>query len=242
MENSLLSPCIFPLLMVIFFGFLYYIANLYEKRKLAEYQAFALANGFEFQPSMLENATGSWFEQMFSSTTTKHAFLQTLTLFRPITTISGAVKYIFTSQTAELKFTAFQYSYTTGSGKNRTTHYYTVAYVDLPVYAPGFEISGEDIFDKIGKVFGGQDIDLEYADFNDMFRIKSPDEKFTHDVLHPNMMEWFTAVQPPGFQWQGNRIVLYKSGTLETNFVLNSRAQIDQFWKLVPDFVKQDHS
>lgn len=235
------TPCCFPLIFVALVLILLYFSSVYEKRKIAEYQAFARANGFEFRPLLSEHSAGNWFDQLFASTTTKHAFLQPLTSFRPITTIGGNVKYCFTSQTNDTNYTAFQYSYSTGSGKNRTTHYYTVALVDLPISAPGLEISNEDVFDKIGKVFGGQDIELENFDFNQRFRIKSPDEKFAHDVLHPQMMEWFMAVNPPGFQWQANRIVLYESGNLDLQFVLNSRAQLHQFWNLIPDFVKQDH-
>jgi hypothetical protein len=241
MFNSLsaLTPfafiCFFTVLVVV----LGFAASAMRKKKMEEFFKFAVANGLEFRGD-LGGSQGGFFETLFSGVQNTHAFLAQFEGYQPIFRMNAKVLYVFDGMAGGLPFTAFHYQYTTSSGKNTQTHYYMVASVELPIWTSDLAVSTEDVFDKIGKAFGGQDIQFESDEFNRRFRVMGSDEKFAHDVLHPQMMEWFMSVVPPGFQMKGRRVVLWRSGQLRTDFVMDSRAMLGQFWELVPEYVKEE--
>lgn len=84
---------------------------------------------------------------------------------------------------------SFKYTYTSGSGKNQTTHTYHIVALHLPAPLLWLRLSPEGIGTAIGKFFGGQDVQLESKAFNDEWRVQGPDNQFTFDFLHPRMME-----------------------------------------------------
>ena len=85
--------------------------------------------------------------------------------------------------------TAFRYSYSTGSGKNRSTAVFQVAVVALPAYLPNLELTPEGIGARLARAFGGEDIQFESEDFNRAWRVRAGVVKFAHDVIHPRMMQ-----------------------------------------------------
>ncbi|MBW2274221.1 MAG: hypothetical protein JRG96_13190 [Deltaproteobacteria bacterium] len=72
----------------------------------------------------------------------------------------------------------FGYSFTTGSGKNKSTYQQTVVALRVAnVRLPAFQLSPEGFFDKIGTAFGGQDIDLDTdPEFSRRNRLRGEDE------------------------------------------------------------------
>ncbi|UFU02750.1 hypothetical protein LQF12_14870 [Ruania suaedae] len=81
------------------------------------------------------------------------------------------------------------YQYTTGSGKNRSTHHFHVIALHLPAALPWLQLSPESVGDSIAKFFGGQDIEFESQAFNEAWRVKAPPGQYAFDVIHPRMME-----------------------------------------------------
>ena len=110
--------------------------------------------------------------------------------------------------------TSFTYKYDTGSGKNRTTHYHHVVAFSLPARLPWLRLEPEGFGDSIAKFFGGQDIELESAQFNDRWRVKGPEGQFPYDFLHPRMMERLLAPDAYGssITVEGSDIYFYRSG------------------------------
>lgn len=84
---------------------------------------------------------------------------------------------------------SFGYRYTTGSGKNQTTHRFHVVSLHLPVPLPWLQLTPEGFGASIAKFFGGQDITFESAAFNDAWRVKGPEGQYPFDFIHPRMME-----------------------------------------------------
>ena len=103
-------------------------------------------------------------------------------------------------QTYRAKMGDYHYRITSGSGKSRSTRTYTFSYliVDLP-YArvPNLYLREEGIFDALAGFLGFDDIDFESAEFSKRFHVKSRDKKFAYDVIHPGMMEFLLAREPP---------------------------------------------
>ncbi|WP_425307986.1 DUF3137 domain-containing protein [Ammonicoccus fulvus] len=78
-------------------------------------------------------------------------------------------------------------------------------------------------------------IRFESSQFNDQFKVRSTDERFAHDVIHPRMMEFLHAAKPPGFAIQDGRIRPDLHYSVE-----NLSAMIDfleGFFGRVPSFV-----
>jgi len=85
--------------------------------------------------------------------------------------------------------TAFRYSYTTGSGKNKSTSVFHVVVVPLPAYLPNLELTPGGIGSRLAKTCGGEDIQFESEDFNQAWRVRAGVVKFAHDVVHPRVRE-----------------------------------------------------
>lgn len=88
---------------------------------------------------------------------------------------------------------AFDYQYTTGSGKNRHTHHLSACLQPVGLRLPNLIIRPETLLDKMGAVVGFDDIDFESDEFSREFCVKSADRKFAYDVCHPQMMSWLLA-------------------------------------------------
>ena len=85
----------------------------------------------------------------------------------------------------------FSYEYTTGSGKNSTTHRHTCALVALPFVAPHTKIGPEGFWSGIGKKLGIRDIEVESPTFNERYRVNGDDERFAVTMLDGRAIDWF---------------------------------------------------
>jgi hypothetical protein len=109
----------------------------------------------------------------------------------------------------EIDVKLFDYRYSTGSGKNRTTHNRSACILDIPVrYGfPYMIIRPEGFFDKFASIVGFNDIDFESVEFSKKYYVKGKDRRFAYDVVHPRMMEFLLEVGGV-FIELGNRSVL----------------------------------
>ena len=105
--------------------------------------------------------------------------------------------------------TAFDYKYTTGSGKNRQTHVFSAMIVTAPIPLKPLLIRRENFFDKITEFFGADDIDFESAEFSRKFFVKSPDKKWAYDVIHQRMMEYMLTGPEFSVQFAGDSIIAW---------------------------------
>jgi hypothetical protein len=104
----------------------------------------------------------------------------------------------------------FRYKVTSGSGKSRRTRTCRFSYliVHPPWPTPALLIRPEGLFDRVKGVFGFDDIDFESDEFSRRFWVKSSDKRFAYDVLHPRMMEFLLAAQPPMLDIEGGALCL----------------------------------
>lgn len=96
-------------------------------------------------------------------------------------------------ETDELTIAIFDYKYTTGSGKNSSTHNQTLVMLHSHKLAnPSFTMRPEGFFDKIGGMLGFKDIDFEsHPKFSDSFVLKSSDEEATRQFFNAPLLEFF---------------------------------------------------
>ncbi|MDQ7779076.1 MAG: hypothetical protein RDV41_05140 [Planctomycetota bacterium] len=84
----------------------------------------------------------------------------------------------------------FDYRYTTGSGKNQSTHVSSVCTVEIQRELPGITARPEHFFDKIAAAIGWDDIDFEESpEFSKKFCVKSADKEFARKFFNKPMMD-----------------------------------------------------
>ncbi len=135
--------------------------------------------------------------------------------------------------------TSFHYTYTTGSGKNRTTHHFHVVAYSLPARLPWLQLEPEGVGDSIAKFFGGQDIEFESASFNEAWRVKGPEGQFPYDFLHPRMMQ--RLLQPDtaraSITVEGSDLYLYRSGKQQLAAIQPSLQLLSDLVDQIPRFL-----
>lgn len=110
---------------------------------------------------------------------------------------------------------SFQYQFTTGSGKNRSTHTYHVVSLSLPARLPWLSLTPDGAGAGVAKFFGGQDLNFESQAFNDAWRVQGPEGRFAYDFIHPRMMDRLMAPDALGrsITVEGNDIFIAVSGS-----------------------------
>jgi hypothetical protein len=105
---------------------------------------------------------------------------------------------------------AFDYQYTTGSGKNQSTHHYQVAVLGLPIVAAGLRMRSETVFDRVASWVGWDDIDFESDEFSRRYHVACEDRKFAYDIFHARLIEHLLACgDVPDLEMKANLVVLY---------------------------------
>lgn len=144
----------------------------------------------------------------------------------PFRLFGGEAKEIFEGTWAPTghHFAAFNYSYTETSTDSQghttsNTYHFEVRVLSLPRSLPSLAISEEGFFAKVGKLFGGQDIEFESDDFNRAFRVTSDDARFAYGVIHPQLMEWLLGPGRTLVPWRIDRgyLITFETGPLDIN-------------------------
>lgn len=132
----------------------------------------------------------------------------------------------------------FDYRYVTGHGKNRTTHWYGVAILDLPYPVRPLRVRPEHAFDKLGEFFGADDIDFESAEFSRRFHVAAPDRKWAYDIIQARMMEFLLAA-PGGFAWEmgSHEIAAYQVGHAQPQDYEQALALLQGVRDHIPEFI-----
>jgi hypothetical protein len=134
----------------------------------------------------------------------------------------------------------FDYQYTTGSGKNRTTHHYAIAAAKVPLAFPPTRIRPEGMFDKLKGLLGFEDINFESEQFSRRYHVSCAQRQRAFDLIHPRMIEFLLSVEPRDWQLSGPVLMLARAGTHQPPDVLRSVQLIEQFLSLVPQYLRQD--
>lgn len=130
------------------------------------------------------------------------------------------------------------YRYTTGSGKNQTTHRLSVILLSPP-YRPGpsLLLRREWLGDKLLGALGFDDIDFESEEFSRKFLVKSNDKQFAYAVIHPRMIEFLLQTTPPHVELRDGVCLLYEgmSSRLSPDEFRKHLAWANEFFQLWPE-------
>ena len=161
-------------------GLVMYLQHKARQRKIAEFTAFAAQRGWHYtvrDRSLVDRFLGDPFGRGHSRN----------------------AEHVLRGEHRGRGILVFEYSYkeTHGSGQDRRTETYThtVVSVSLPSAKPTLQVGREGIGRKLLGFVGVRDLQLESEQFNETFHIKTDNDRFAYDILHPRMMEWMLADQ-----------------------------------------------
>ena len=208
---------VFGVMVAAMFGFAYWS----HKKRTEKWTAWTRARGWTYRgkwPEMVRTFTGGPFG-VGSSRSANYGYEGTF---------DGA------------RAAGFAYQYTTGSGKNRSTHHYHVAFIRIPgARFPRLDISRENW----GTRTFLSDIEFEDAEFNREWRVKCDQRRFAHDVVHPRVMRWLTTQPAPRFSelwFEGDCILVSIRGRLEPEHVDGYLRYLTDWARTLPRFVMQN--
>lgn len=140
---------------------------------------------------------------------------------------------------------SFSYYWTTGSGDNKNRHTRRVTMLRGGPLLPRLEVEADTIVAKIRAAAAGGDHNVELAEFNKAWSVRATDERVSHAVLHPLMIDRF--MQPD--LW--GRSVFFEAGHVGLvdyvvqleNIVTHTDAAVAilrEIEALIPNFLRTD--
>lgn len=109
----------------------------------------------------------------------------------------------------------FQLCYTTGSGKNRQTHWWVVALLRIERPFPELTLAPENILSRFGQALGFDDIDFESVEFSRAYAVRSRDKKFAYDFCNTGMMEYLLRHRGTTLELEHDVLALLANKRLE---------------------------
>jgi len=185
-------------IVVIFFiavaGVIIYIRKM-EKQRTEALAVVAKQLGGKFQKNPDENFQKSFDQfQLFSKGSSKK--------------IKNIISFNNLNNTCDI----FGYTFTTGTGKNRSISTQTVAsFSGRELDFPDFDLCPQNILHNIGKVFGYQDIDFESSpEFSDKYLLRGKNEKNIRSLFNQRLLKYFEKNDSHYVEARANRVIIYK--------------------------------
>jgi hypothetical protein len=136
---------------------------------------------------------------------------------------------------------AFDYRYTTGSGKNSHTYYHQAAVFEMPIVAPRLWLRRETVLDKVASWVGHDDLNFESAEFSGRYHVKCQVPKFAYDIFHNRLIEYLLACgNAPAMEMNGPLLLLYESGSGGADRVRRLIEIGCEMMRSIPDYVRRE--
>ena len=132
---------------------------------------------------------------------------------------------------------AFDYHYTTGSGKSREEHNLSFFILTMPALFPDLTIRRENFLTKVAEVFGYQDIKFESAEFSKAFCVRSPDKKFAYDVCNAKMIEYLLANRDLSVEIENQVLALAFNTRLSVEQVESNLHRLVEIRSRLPEYL-----
>ncbi len=132
---------------------------------------------------------------------------------------------------------AFDYQYSTGSGKHRNTRRFSAVVATLGCRFPELVIRPENFLDKIAAAMGLGDIDFESHELSRCFCVRSRDRKLAYDIVHAGMMDYLLAYSHWSIELDGADVLIWTGRTWSPEEFRAGLAVLQGFLDRVPRFV-----
>ena len=126
---------------------------------------------------------------------------------------SKKVSNIMNGCSGDMNITIMDYQYTTGSGKNSTTYSQTLIVIQSNLLQlPSFSLSPENIFHKIGGIFGYKDIDFDsHPKFSKQYLLRGEDEEAIRAVFRDELLEFYEKDKGLNTEANNDKFIYYKT-------------------------------
>ncbi len=204
-----LVPILIVLGVVLFIGAIIYFSWLHEKKRREALEAVATEMGLEYKKdgdvSLQDQLDGF---KLFSNGR------------------SRKLDNLIVGETDEVRIALFDYRYTVGSGKHRSTPRQTVASLQsASLVIPDFSMRPEGMFDRIGGMIGFQDVNFDtHPTFSKMFVLKGNNEEAVRQCFTPAVLEFFEQRKGISVEADHGRLIFFRP---------NKRLKADEFRDLL---------
>ena len=137
----------------------------------------------------------------------------------------------------DLDLRGFDYRYTTGSGKDETTHNLSAVIAQAKYPLKQIFIRPEHFGDRVAGMLGFEDIDFEWDEFNRAFYVKAADKEFAYDVINQKMMEFLMDNRGWTIQIAGMDMIVYTGSVFSPDDFLAAANFARTFLGLLPDYL-----
>ncbi len=205
MSEDFVGVAIFIGVLIFIVGLVYY-AWLQEKKRKEAWRKIAASTGFEYYEKAPEILSTYSKLKLFSKGRRHDVY----------NCLRGSKE--------EVEIVLADYSYVTGSGKNSTTHMQTLCLLSSPELSiPHCFVRKEvKLFDFLGKLFGGQDINFaEDKTFSDAFVLQGEDEGAVRNLFNQQVRNRFSSFKDENIQFEalGNTMIFHRGKYIQPNEV-----------------------
>lgn len=179
-----------------FVGVIIYIAFQVQRKRTEAMSAVCQAMGFVFTESPDVGTLRAYGDQpLFDRGHSRNA------------------RNLMTGRTADREVMLFDYQYTVGGGKNSHTYSQTVAlYPNGASGLPDLVLAPENVFHKIGQIFGYQDIDFDQSpEFSSHYLLRGEDEMAIRGAFTADAIAFFAQDRGWQVEIRGGHVVIYRS-------------------------------
>ena len=221
-----LLPVLAPILFFFVFIIVFVLVFFYQRKK-------------ERERTQSMQAVASQLRWNFSETAPMNmiAGLQNFTLFNQGQ--SRQIRNFMYGEANGVKAAVSDYTYVTGSGKNRQTHFQTVTYLEpANLRVPYFSLRPEGFFTKIMTAFGYQDIDFgQRPEFSKCYLLRGPDEISIRQTFNDQLLSFFETYQGTSVDAGNNQLFVFRAGyRCQPQEVQNQLALALNILNLLPRF------
>lgn len=126
---------------------------------------------------------------------------------------SKQIKNFMYGEANGVKAALFDYIYVVGSGRNRTTHFQSVVYLEPGnLRAPYFSLRPEGFFTKIMTAFGYQDIDFgQRPEFSKRYLLRGQDEMAIRQAFNDQLLSFFETYQGTSVDAGNNQLFVFRA-------------------------------
>lgn len=127
---------------------------------------------------------------------------------------SKEIKNMMYGEASGIKAAVFDYTYVTGSGKNRSVHNQSVVYLEpANLRVPYFSLRPENFLHKIIAAFGYQDIDFgQRPGFSQNYVLRGQDEPAIRQVFNDRLLSFYEGYGGTCTDAGGNQLMLFRAG------------------------------
>ena len=126
---------------------------------------------------------------------------------------SRRISNVLTGKFNLIPVTVMDYKYTTGGGKSSHTWFQTVLVIESDkLQLPRFVLRPENLFDKIGSVFGNKDINFETAPvFSKRYLLRGDNEESIRNLFNTRVLEYYEQRLGMSTEGDGVKLIYYRS-------------------------------